>query len=92
MYFGTWKAVQRIRDALPVAKTNFLRAFGQRVRAARTKAGLTQQEAAIRARMEQRTWSLMENGRRAITLRTLPRVAAAIGVPASGLIPDQLDA
>ena len=88
MYQSTWKDVRFFRDALGVAKANFLKAFGAHVRAARMKAGLTQQDAAIRARMEQRTWSLMENGRRAITLRTLPRVAEAIGVSARELMPE----
>jgi transcriptional regulator with XRE-family HTH domain len=87
MYQSTWKVVRSFRDALAVAKGSFLKLFGQRVRAERLKAGLTQQDAAVRAKMEQRTWSLMENGRRAITLNTLPRVADALGIAVRDLMP-----
>ena len=70
-----------------VRRSAFPRKVGVRIRQVREKAGLSQQEVAVRAKLQQRTVSLVESGKRSITLTTLERLAAAIGVEPRDLIP-----
>jgi transcriptional regulator with XRE-family HTH domain len=60
---------------------------GDRLRAARIAAGLTQAEAAARmpGKVSARRWSDMENGQRVPSLEWLWDAAMALGVDPSGL-------
>jgi transcriptional regulator with XRE-family HTH domain len=54
--------------------------IGRRVRAARTRAGLSQQDASIKAGMSYRWWQRLEAGESGPTVRTLIRIADALGI------------
>jgi transcriptional regulator with XRE-family HTH domain len=70
-----------------VRRSSFPRKVGVQIRQAREQAGLSQQDVAVRAKIQQRTVSLVESGKRSITLTTLERLAFAIGVEPRDLIP-----
>jgi DNA-binding XRE family transcriptional regulator len=54
--------------------------FGKRVRALRLKLGITQEELAHRAHLHRNYVSLLERGRRGITLDTILELARVLGV------------
>lgn len=56
-----------------------LREVGRRVRLAREAAGLTQEAAAAAAGIDYKRWQRIEQGAVNPTVRTLVRVAAALG-------------
>lgn len=56
------------------------REVGQRIRARRLAAGLTQEEAAHRADIGYKRWQEIETGRHGPALRSLVRIANALGV------------
>lgn len=56
------------------------REIGRRIRAARIRAGLTQEEAAAATGIDWRRWQRIENGTVNPTVRTLSRVATALGL------------
>ncbi len=58
-----------------------LRDVGRLVQQARVRADLTQEEAASRAGIDYKRWQRLEKGEVNPTLRTLVRVAAALGLP-----------
>lgn len=59
----------------------------KKLREARLKAGLTQKEAAARVGLSSRqAWNNIERGRADVTLRTLDKIAAALGVKARDLL------
>jgi transcriptional regulator with XRE-family HTH domain len=60
---------------------DLLQAFGERLREARTTAGLTQQSLAERAGCHETYISRLENGGADVGLELLHRLAAALGVP-----------
>lgn len=60
---------------------------GARVRAARERAGLTQEELAAQVGVTQTAVSYWEAGKRGLDLFDLLRVAGAVGVPAAALLP-----
>jgi transcriptional regulator with XRE-family HTH domain len=60
--------------------TRVLRDIGARVREARHAASLTQEEAADRAGIGLKRWQVLEYGSANVTVRTLVRVANALGV------------
>ncbi len=62
---------------------------GQLIRAARVKAGLTQQQLADRLGCAQPTVAQVEADRSGITLDRLGRLAEALGVPVTDLVPAQ---
>ena len=64
-------------------ETNYIRRVAENVRAARTAAGLTQAEAAARARLDRRFWIRIEAGEVNLTLRTVASVAVALDVDPS---------
>ena len=68
-------------------RSGFARKVGIHIRQARLRAGLSQQDVAVRAKIQQRTVSLVESGKRSITLTTLERIATAIGVEPRDLLP-----
>jgi len=59
---------------------------GDKIRAARTAAGLSQQELAERAGILQRQISQIENGRLNMTFDTLAQVAAALDLQTHDLV------
>lgn len=61
-------------------------AIADRMRAARQRAGLTQETVALRAEIRIATYSRIENGRSYPRLDTLIRIADAIGVPLRDLV------
>ena len=60
--------------------------LGLAVRAAREAAGVTQQEAALRADMDRAYLSEVENGKRSISVDRLLRLCASLNVRASAII------
>ena len=56
------------------------REIGRRIQDARTRAGMTQEDAAAAAGIDWRRWQRLENGTVNPTVRTLSRVAAAVGL------------
>ena len=61
--------------------------FGNLVLAARQASGLTQQEAADRAAVSRGQFANIETGRTDVPIKTLLRIADALGVSAKDLIP-----
>lgn len=57
-----------------------LKEIGRLVRDARTRANLTQEEAAHAAGLDWRRWQRLEAGTVNATVRTLGRVASAVGM------------
>lgn len=57
-----------------------LRELGQRILRARAEAGLTQEAAAAAAGIDYKRWQRLERGEVNTTVRTLTRVAGALGV------------
>lgn len=62
---------------MPDGTDQVLRAIGERVRAARVEAGLTQEEAASASDIDYKRWQRIEQGEVNVTVRTLVRVADA---------------
>ena len=60
-------------------------AVGERVRAAREAAGLSQAAAAVAAKCDPRWWQRLEKGEANPTLRTLARIADALHVTVASL-------
>ena len=60
--------------------------LAKRLRALRLQCHLTQAHAAARAGVAASTWACWEQGRRTPRLRTLPRVAAAVGATSADLL------
>ncbi len=58
-----------------------LKELGSRIQALRLAGGLTQEQAAARSRIDHKRWQKLEAGQANPTVRTLVRVADAIGVP-----------
>jgi transcriptional regulator with XRE-family HTH domain len=67
---------------VPTAATQrrIFRELGVRVRRAREQAGLTQEDAAARARIDYKRYQRLEAGSVNATIRTLARVAEAFSV------------
>ncbi len=57
-----------------------LREIGRNIRAARLATGLTQEEAAARAKIDYKRWQMIERGAANVTVKTLARMAGATGV------------
>jgi transcriptional regulator with XRE-family HTH domain len=57
-----------------------LRGLGARIRTARIDAGLSQEQAAAQAAIDYKRWQRLEEGSVNPTVRTLVRVAAALGL------------
>lgn len=60
--------------------------FGNVLKTARERAGMTQEELAFKADVDRTYVSRLENDRMSPTLDTLFRLADAIGVPAATLV------
>lgn len=66
-----------------------LKALGERVRALRIEAGLTQEEAGARAEIDMRHWQLVEYGRTNPTVATLVTMARALGTTIGELFDEE---
>jgi len=64
---------------LPPSAVPALRAIGSRLRAARRASGLSQEDAAAESGVDYKRWQRIEAGTVNVTVRTLVRVAAAVG-------------
>lgn len=64
--------------ARPLPFASIQKALGRRVRAARVEAGLTQEEAASRSKIDYKRWQRIESGDVNMTVRTLVRVASVL--------------
>lgn len=62
--------------------------FGKNVRAMRERASLSQEELAFRAGMKRSYLSDLERGTRNPSIRSLGRLAEALGIPPSQLLVD----
>ncbi|MBI4702179.1 MAG: helix-turn-helix transcriptional regulator [Deltaproteobacteria bacterium] len=71
---------------LPRSEHRLRRTLAANVHRARQAAGLTLEEAADRAGMHWRHWQKIEAGEVNATLRTLARLAGALGTPAGALL------
>lgn len=60
--------------------------LGQRVRAVRMKAGLSQRELATDTGMRKQFLNRVENGRQNLNIKTLWRIAVALGRPLADLL------
>jgi len=72
----------RVKLTLPVMKLSagyrLQRVVGKNVKALRVRRGLTQEEAAHRAKLDYKRWQRIEAGRVNVTLHTLVSVSAAL--------------
>ena len=64
-----------------------LEKFGQKMQKVRQSSGVTQEELAARLGMHRTSIGLIERGERNPTIRTLYKIAKALKVPASDLLP-----
>lgn len=65
------------------------RAIGDRIRAARSAAGYTQEQIALRIGMDRATYNRIEQGHSAALVDSLILIADAIGVPLSDLVREE---
>lgn len=75
-------------DDLQDGDDEVLRVVGSRLKEARKKAGLTQQEVATRAGVGQSHINELERGNTNITIKTLCRMADRLGVDVRELLPE----
>ena len=69
-----------------MADQDLQKAFGSVIRELRTSAGLSQEELAFAADRHFTYISMIERGRNAVTITTLWRLAAALGVEPSAVV------
>lgn len=62
-------------------------ALGKRIKRFRRKAGLTQEQLADKVHVSTTHIGLVETGKRRISLKTLQKLAAALGIKARDLLP-----
>lgn len=62
-------------------------ALGKRIKRLRNKADLSQEEFAVKVRLTQTSISLIETGKRGVSMATLQKIATALGVKTNELIP-----
>jgi transcriptional regulator with XRE-family HTH domain len=70
-----------------MARGDFMRCFGDRLRRVRLNKGLSQEALADAAGLHRTHISLIERGRRSVRLETLERLARALGVQPAELLP-----
>jgi transcriptional regulator with XRE-family HTH domain len=69
-------------------RSGFARQFGQRIRALREQRQLSQEDLADAAALHRTHISLIERGQRSVRLETIERLAFALHVQPSELMPD----
>jgi transcriptional regulator with XRE-family HTH domain len=70
-----------------VSRDRYLKQFGQQLRQARTRRGLSQENLAKAAQLHPVAVSLIERGHRAVRLDTLRRLCLALRVQPGDLVP-----
>jgi transcriptional regulator with XRE-family HTH domain len=71
----------------PNTHKHILEAFGQRMQKVRKEKGITQEELAAKLSMHRTYIGLVERGERNPTIRTLYKIAKALGVKSLDLLP-----
>lgn len=71
----------------PITHKDILLKFGQKMQKVRQSKGITQEELAARLAMHRTYIGLIERGEGNPTIRTLYKIAKALKVPASELLP-----
>ena len=74
---------------MPVSETQVLRFLAERIKALRRERGWSQEQLAERAAMQRSYLGDLELGRRNPSVRTLVKVANALGVPVAALLEDR---
>jgi transcriptional regulator with XRE-family HTH domain len=78
-----------LENDLPEELQRFRWEVGARIRELRRERGLSQHQLAVRIGVDHRTISRAENGRHAILLDQLARIAGGLGVPPWRLLRDE---
>lgn len=76
----TWEPDRVIRRTLTKLELEQRELYGNALRAARIKKGLTQNQAGRASGMTGSAWSMIENGRRGVSEAVLHRMAVALGL------------
>ena len=71
----------------PITHKHILEKFGERLQKVRKSRGITQDELAVKISMDRTYIGLIERGERNPTIRTLYKIAKALKVNASELLP-----
>jgi transcriptional regulator with XRE-family HTH domain len=81
-------SAKQIKEAAPIQPgvDPLLWTLGQRLRALRSKANLSQLELATAAGMHKQFLNRVENGRHNVSTKTLWRLAVALRIPMSALV------
>lgn len=69
-------------------KTRFIKGFGARIRELREEQGLSQEKLADMARLHRTAITHIERATRSSTLETIEKLAKALGVQPTELMPD----
>jgi HTH-type transcriptional regulator/antitoxin HipB len=77
---------QATEDRREFAATDLQAVFGENLKAARLKAGLKQSELAEKTGLTQQYLSLIETGRKNVTLRTMMELAKIVGQEVSVML------
>ncbi len=76
-----------VRMGKPITHRRILLKFGERLQTVRKSKGITQEELAVKLYMHKNYIGLIERGERNPTIRTLYKLAKALKVNASELLP-----
>ncbi len=71
----------------PITHRHVLEKFGEKMQKTRKEKGVTQEELAAKLSMHRTYIGLIERGERNPTIRTLYKIAKALGVQSSELLP-----
>ncbi|MCC6284637.1 MAG: helix-turn-helix transcriptional regulator [Phycisphaerales bacterium] len=71
----------------PVKRSRFAKDFGERVRELRTARGVSQEQLGFDAGLHRTAVSFIERAQRSATLETIEKLARALGVEPSELMP-----
>src|ERR1051325_7302454 len=74
---------------MPPTESDFLRAFGERIRAERARRGMSRKLLADHAGISERYITQIESGKGNISILLLRQVAAALGLPLARLVEDE---
>lgn len=69
-------------------KSQFVKDFGKKVQKLREEQGISQEAFAHKAGLHRTAISMIETSKRSSTLETIEKLARALEVPASALMPD----
>ena len=71
----------------PITHRDILEKFGQKIQKVRKEAGISQEQLAAKLAMHRTYIGMIERGERNPTIRTLYKIAKALGVKSSELLP-----